>query len=301
MPRRNRNTPSVRRPAVRAQGRGSSRAVPRQATRQIARGSLPTARPVHRTGGSGTASPLGWRAPAAALVAVGLVLVGLQLKDYVWPGQPASACVVAVDPQGSTRAMAATYESWVPDQVRACADKNSVVSLVLVTSETRTGTTMPAVLDLTKIDYTGNDVRDRELVNNAVDKFVGTEVPALFQAPKQLNLGTDLIGLDCVAADLLKGRVNPRLVIDTDGMNDREPYKLRRIALDPDSVQKYIQALKGSGQICDLDGVQVAMFGTGIGTGTAKLDAGKLGGVETFWRAFFEASGATVVAYGRSA
>src|SRR5262245_43002508 len=89
-----------------------------------------------------------WLLPACALALVLLAFVVVQRATGRSEQGPMTGCVVATDPQGSTKAMVEAYKSWLPDEVASCVTSGqAVVDLVLVTSETRTGTTTPISSD----------------------------------------------------------------------------------------------------------------------------------------------------------
>lgn len=240
-------------------------------------------------------------AGAAALVIV-LVIVAFNLIGIGdQPQGPRAGCVVAIDPQGTTAAMADEYRSWLPGEIASCAKADRAdVDLVLVTSETRTGTTTPVSADLAGLDFSGNEHNDGLLIDQKIEAIVDEADSAIFGAPEQKYLGTDLIGLICVSSDLLEGRDKKTLIVNTDAMNDRAPYVLRFMDFAQRSIQRYVDELVSTGQVCDLTGTSVYFYGAGIGDLTENLSAEHLAGIETFWHKLFEAAGATIVEYKRN-
>jgi hypothetical protein len=261
----------------------------------------PPTRHGQRPARAGGLNGLAWLALPLVFVVITAGAAFWQRQDGADAAAPHAGCVIAVDPQGSTKAMAATYRSWLGPQVQRCAAASRAsVDLVLVTSETTTTSTTPVHTDLSALDLTGNAPTDRGIVAEEIDRVVAEAGTRLFAAPPQKRLGTDLIGLACVAADLLEGATDKTLVIDTDAMNDRRPYQLRFLDLDDASVHRMVEKIRAEGRLCDLTGVQVEMYGVGIGTGTAGLSPAQLAGVRRFWEAFFEATGAELVVYRRN-
>lgn len=244
-----------------------------------------------------------WLLAGATLMSLAMGAAAINYVTKPDPDAPQAGCVIAEDTQGTTKDMAATYKSWLADQVKGCAKADrAAVDIVLVTSETRTGTTTPVSLNLRDdIEYTGNTDNDGELVDDAIDDLVADAEPNIFNAPRQKAGGTDLIGVVCVASDLFAGRADKTLIINTDGMNDRLPYRLRAVNLGSEAVQRYVSEIVATWPPdCTLAGAKVLMYGTGIGSGTEKLTAEQLLGVEAFWRALFAAAGAEVVTYQRN-
>ncbi|WP_300578725.1 hypothetical protein [uncultured Nocardioides sp.] len=267
--------------------------------------STPARRPTAERHGQqarpGGLNPLAWLALPLVFVVIAAGAAFWQHQDAADAEAPHAGCVVAVDPQGSTKAMAATYRSWLGPQVQRCAAASRAsVDLVLVTSETTTTSTTPVHTDLSALELTGNAPTDRRLVAEEIDRVVDEAGVTLFEAPKQKSLGTDLIGIACVAADLLAGATEKTLILNTDAMNDRRPYQLRALPLDEASIARLVDSIRDEGRICDLAGVQVQIYGAGIGAGTARLSPAQLAGVRRFWEAFFEAAGADLVAYRRN-
>lgn len=229
--------------------------------------------------------------------------LGTALFDYVTKPEsdaPTAGCVIAVDPQFSASTMRDAYRQWLPAQAEACAaDARADLSIALVSGETRTSTVTPITGALSDLDYTGDATNDDTIAGNEIDRVVKEADKAILDAPKQ-QPGTDIIGMLCVAHDLLKRHSPSTLILDTDGINNHGDYRLARIPLDDANITRYVDELKTDGQLCDLTGTQVHMYGVGIGSGTSNMSDAQLSGVRKFWEAVIRATGADLVTYQRN-
>ncbi|WP_055476939.1 hypothetical protein [Gordonia sp. HS-NH1] len=216
------------------------------------------------------------------------------------PGVPRAGCVIAVDAQWSASTMTDAYRQWLPRQAEDCAaDTRADLNIALVSGETRTSTVTPVSTQLSRLDFTGNESTDSTIVKNEIDRVVKKADNAILSAPEQRG-GTDIIGVLCVAHDLLAGNTPSTLIIDTDGINNHAPYRLEMLPLDDAKITEYVDQLKADGQLCDLTGTQVHMYGVGIGQGTSDMSGEQLTGVHRFWEAAIRATGATLVNYQRN-
>jgi hypothetical protein len=241
-----------------------------------------------------------WLLATATLAALTLSVGAIDHITKPDPDAPQAGCVIAVDAQGSASTMIENYRKWLPDQARDCAaDDRAALHIALVSGETRTGAVTPASSDLRALDYTGNDSNDDTIASGEVDRVVTEADQAILTAPKQRG-GTDILGLICVAHDLLDGHSPSTLIVNSDGINNRKPYRLTKIPLDEASITQYVDQLKATGQLCDLTGTQVHMYGVGIGSGTSNLADEQLTGIQRFWEAAFTATGAELVTYKRN-
>ena len=240
-------------------------------------------------------------------VIAGVTFVALALGTTLYdhftkpgPGAPTAGCVIAVDAQGSASTMRDAYRQWLPDQAEECAAASRAdLSIALVSGETRTSTVTPVTSNLADLDYTGDGTNDKTIAANEIDRVVKEADEAILAAPKQEG-GTDIVGALCVAHDLLRGHSPSTLIIFSDGIHYREPYLLTKVPLDDASVTQYVDELKADGQLCDLTGTQVKMYGVGIGSGTSKMSDEQLAGVRRFWEAVIRATGADLVTYQRN-
>ncbi len=241
-----------------------------------------------------------WLLAGATLGALALAVPAVNHLTTPDPNAPHAGCVLGVDAQGSTSKMIDAYRQWLPGQAEECAAADrATLSIALVSGETRTSTVTPVSTDLRSLDFTGNSVNDETIVDNEIDRVVKEADQAILAAPKQQG-GTDILGVMCVAHDLLRGHSPSTLIIDSDGINYRKPYRLSEVPLDEASIAKYVDQLKADGQLCDLTGTQVHMYGVGIGSGTGKLSPERLTGIQRFWEAVVRATGAELVAYRRN-
>lgn len=241
--------------------------------------------------------PMVWAAVAVVVVAIGL---------WVWQPwyspPPQAACVIAIDAQASTHQMASAYQGWLPSLVGDCAQQDQAqVTVLPVTSETITGTTQSAKTNLREdVEFSGNQVNDQRRIDAEISRFLADDVQeAIFNAPAQKRGGTDLLSLSKVTAPH-QGEAGTTLIILTDAMNHKKPYRLARIPLGPEDITGYIEQLTNSGQIADLAGTSVYMYGVNTGTFTHTLSAERLSAIESFWDAYFRAAGANLVAYQRA-
>lgn len=216
------------------------------------------------------------------------------------PDAPTAGCVIAVDAQYSASRMLDSYRAWLPGQAEGCAAADHAdLSIALVSGETRTGTVTPVTGRLSKLDYTGNGPTDDTIAHNEIDRVVKDADKAILDAPRQ-RPGTDIIGVLCVAHDMLRGHSPSTLIINSDGINNRAPYRLGSVPLDDASITRYVEELKADGQLCDLTGVQVYMYGVGIGSGTSTMSDERLTGIRKFWEAAIRSTGADLVVYQRN-
>jgi hypothetical protein len=230
-----------------------------------------------------------------ALVLAGFAYLHRRHRPTVQAG-----CLVAVDAQGSARIMRTAYSTWLPEEVKNCAARDRAnVNVALISGETTTSTVTPVSADLDALDFTGNATDDQNLVSDKINQVVSQANKSILAAPTQAG-GTDLVGLLCVAHAMLKGSSPSTLVINSDMMNNREPYVLRSAPLDPKSIAQAVHQLQASGQLCDLTGTTVYVYGAGIGSGTNRLTGDRLGEVQRFWQAIFSAAGANLVTYQRN-
>ncbi|WP_432558794.1 hypothetical protein [Granulicoccus sp. GXG6511] len=237
-----------------------------------------------------------WLWVSVPLVVVALVVILAWRPD---PG-PQAGCVIAVDAQGSASPMTQTYREWLPGRAESCAAADRAkLNIALISGETSTGTVTPATTDLRRLKLTGNAERDDMLVREEIDRVVEEANDKILAAPEQQG-GTDIVGALCVASDLLKGHEPKRLVLLTDGINNREPFVLTRAPLDDASIGQHVIDLRASGQLCDLAGTRVEIYGAGIGWDTGEMSAEQLAGVRRFWSAVVSASGGELVAYQRN-
>ena len=207
--------------------------------------------------------------------------------------------MIAIDAQESAATMVDNYKAWLPDRIRECAEADrAVVSTMLVSGETGSSTVLPQSADLGDVASTGNPRDDEFLVDQKIDEVVRSS-SAIFDAPEQQDC-TDIIGAVCGASHLLEGHSPKNLIFFTDAVNNRKPYELATIALDEKSISNYVEQIKSDGVLCDLEGVRVSFYGVGIGEGTEVVPSTQFVGIEKFWRALFDAAGATVVAYARN-
>ena len=247
---------------------------------------------------SGNRKPLFLAGAAIASLAIGATVLNFITKPD--PDAPTAGCVIAVDAQGSASTMRDAYRQWLPSQAEECAAANRAnLSIALVSGETRTSTVTPVTSNLADLDYTGDGTNDKTIAANEIDRVVKEADEAILAAPKQEG-GTDIVGALCVAHDLLRGHSPSTLIIFSDGIHYREPYLLTKVPLDDASVTQYVDALKADGQLCDLTGTQVQMYGVGIGSGTRKMSDEQLAGVRRFWETVIRATGADLVTYQRN-
>lgn len=277
-----------------------ARAVPAPTRPASGRRTVPPA--VRRTSSppppSANRKPVLLAGAAIASLAVGAFALNVLTKPN--PAAPTAGCVIAVDPQFSASTMRDAYRQWLPAQAEACAaDARADLSVALVSGETRTSTVTPITGNLSDLDYTGNATDDDTIAGNEIDRVVKEADKAILDAPQQ-QPGTDIIGMLCVAHDLLKGHSPSTLILDTDGINNHGDYRLARIPLDDANITNYVDALKADGQLCDLTGTQVHMYGVGIGSGTSNMSDAQLSGVRKFWEAVIRATGAELATYQRN-
>lgn len=243
------------------------------------------------------------RAIVASLVALVVVATGFGVHRFLQEPDdaPQAGCAFALDAQGATGLMRDNYEEWLPVQVAGCAkEARGVVDVFLATSETKTNTTSSVTSNLRDdVDLTGNDEVDGKRIDAEIDDLVARAHDEILGAPRQKTFGTDLVGVTCVAEDLLRGRTDKTLVMMSDGVNGKEPYRLRYVPLDDDSIARYVADLLASGMLCPLTDVDVYVYGAGMGRTTDLLEPGRLEAIEKFWRAVFDAAGANLVAYQR--
>lgn len=279
-------------------GRAAGRPAPRAPVPRASR--LPGGRPASGAGsGRGRGNE---RRPyfvaLAALLAAATALVGYLVVNQ--PANTSAECVVAVDAQGSTRPMLDTYRSWLPTEIKDCAKADHArIDVVLINGDTSTGRTMPVMLDLSKLSYSGNGPDDSKMLDDRLKDFAQHAADVIFQAPPSLN-GTDLTAIGCVASPLLKQHKKATLIIDSDAINNRSPYNFGFIPLDDQHITAYLQDLQQVGQICDLSGVTVEWYGAGIGGGTSRFSLDTLNQVKRFWTSYFGACGTTLSVYQRS-
>lgn len=241
-----------------------------------------------------------WLPAAATLAAVALGVGVINRITTPDPDAPQAGCVIGIDAQGSTSTMLENYREWLPDQASDCsAADRAALHIALVSGETRTSVVTPVSANLRALDYTGNDTNDDTITSDEINRVVTKADEAILTAPKQRG-GTDILGLICVAHDLLAGHSPSTLIINSDGVNNRKPYRLAKIPLDESSITEYVDQLKATGQLCDLTGTQVHMYGIGIGSGTSDLAHEQLTGIQRFWEAVFSATGAELVTYTRN-
>lgn len=244
-----------------------------------------------------------FRAIVAGLLALVVVATGFGVHRFLQAPEdaPQAGCAIGLDAQGSNSVNRENVEKWLPEQISGCADKGGgVVDVFLASSQTKTNRTPSESSNFRDdVDLTGNDKVDGERIADEVDDLVTRVQDNILGAPRQSAGGTDLIGVSCVAADLLQGRTDKTLVLITDGMNASEPYRLRNINLDDASIATYVDEALASGLLCPLEGVQVYMYGVGMGSTTDRLEPGRLEAIEKFWRAALKAAGAELVAYQR--
>ncbi len=256
--------------------------------------------PIRRTAPPPRSNRKPWLLAAATLVVLGLGFSVMTHMAKVDPGVPRAGCVIAVDAQWSASTMTDAYRQWLPRQAEDCAaDTRADLNIALVSGETRTSTVTPVSTQLSRLDFTGNESTDSTIVKNEIDRVVKKADNAILSAPEQRG-GTDIIGVLCVAHDLLAGNTPSTLIIDTDGINNHAPYRLEMLPLDDAKITEYVDQLKADGQLCDLTGTQVHMYGVGIGQGTSDMSGEQLTGVHRFWEAAIRATGATLVNYQRN-
>jgi hypothetical protein len=234
-------------------------------------------------------------------VTFGALILGTTLFNHITrtdPEAPTASCVIAVDAQGSAAGMKDAYRQWIPSQAEVCAQQGDL-SITLVSGKTRTSTVTPVTGSLSSLEYTGNDANDAVIAKNEIDRVVQEADEAILAAPRQRG-GTDILGVICVAHDLLRGHSPSTLIINSDGINNRKPYQLAKAPLDDASIATYVDQLKADGQLCDLTGTQVHMYGVGIGSGTGKMSDEQLAGVRRFWEAAIRATGGDLVTYQRN-
>jgi len=220
---------------------------------------------------------------------------------------PTAGCVIAVDAQGSASTMLDTYRQWIPAQAEDCAAKDHAdLSVALISGQTRTETVTPVTGKLSELNYTGNATNDAQIAKAEINRVVadaGERILNAAPASDGLSVkdggGSDIIGALCVARDLLEGHTPSTLILNTDGVNYRAPYRLTKLPLDDESISKYVDDLKASGVLCNLTGTKVFMYGVGIGKGTNKMSPEVLQGIHRFWAAVIEAAGAELVKYQR--
>lgn len=278
--------------------RQPARAVARPASRRLP-GRTP---PPPRTSTSTAIDPATFRASIAAVMALTVVATGYTVRSLLREEDgPQTGCVISLDAQGATGHMGDTYEGWLPGQVVDCAkDSRGVVDVSLATSETKTNGTPSEKVNLRDdVQLTGNDEVDGKRIDDEIEDFIDRVHEKILGAPRQETVGTDLVGVTCVAADLLKGRTDKRLILMSDGVHARAPYRLRYVPLDDESIATYVDELVSSGMACPLPGVDVYVYGAGMGRTTDVLEPGRLEAIERFWAQLFEALGANLVAYQR--
>lgn len=242
--------------------------------------------------------PLVLATATLAALALGVVVINhITTPD---PDAPQAGCVIAVDAQGSTSSMVENYRKWLPNQAKDCAaEHRASLHIALVSGETRTGTVTPVSTDLRDLDYTDSASNDATIASNEINRVLTEADQAILTAPKQRG-GTDILGLICVAHNLLDAHSPATLIINSDGVNNRKPYRLAKIPLNDASITQYVDQLKAAGQLCDLTGTQVHMYGVAIGSGTSDLTDDQLTGIQHFWEAVIPATGAELVTYQRN-
>lgn len=240
--------------------------------------------------------PIGLKAGIGTII-VALIIVA---ANTLWPQPPAAGCLILNDAQGSAAIMKSSYQQWLPGQAEGCAlSTRADLSIGLIAGETTTGTVIPVTASLSKLAYTGNGPKDDTIAKTEIADAIAKANTTILAAPAQQG-GTDILGSICVAHDTLARHSPTTLIINSDGINNRAPYLLSTIPLDDSSISTYVDQMKSSGQLCDLTGTRVQMYGVGIGEGTSKLSADRLAGVRRFWESVFQASGADLVTYQRN-
>jgi hypothetical protein len=279
--------------------------VRRPAATQARQPGRPTNRPLARKPGDRRPARTDRNDHRRTFVIAGLAALGagILLIAYLvfWAPGPSSACVVAVDAQGSTQEMVSTYRDWLPQEITNCAKAHHAqVTTMLINGDTSTGRTMPVTTNLRKVSgLTGNKADDDPILDQAISSFAQRAADMLFQAPPS-QYGTDLISTGCVARPFLKNHAHATLVIDSDGINNRSPYNFGFIPLSDQHISAIIAHLQETNQLCDLSHVIVEWYGVGVGNGTSHFTPGTLDEVQRFWFAYFTACHATLAVYQRS-
>jgi hypothetical protein len=229
-----------------------------------------------------------------------VAIVAALLFHWFRPKPVQAACVVGVDVRGSSTLNIEQYRQWLPGILDSCAlSTRARVSVVPITSRTVTGVTPAVRINLAETpDLSGDPTNDKARVKDALVGFIADEVPSVFDTAAQDGGGTDLLGFAEVALpELANAAPGSTLVMTSDGIHNQEPYRLQHIDLDQASIDRYVAELRDAGRIPDLRGVDVYMYGVGVGNTTSGADADLLQGVERFWRAYWSASGANLRAY----
>lgn len=240
-----------------------------------------------------------------AMIAVPLVLLGAMLVYTFWPNPDPASCVVAIDAKGSTKKMAAQYADWWPEQAEKCAvASGGRIVVVPVTSDTGTTAVPIQTLDLSDPEdvpnLSDNPYNASKQRKEALEAWAPKVNAAIFGKIEQAPGGTDLLSLARVVAPLLAAQGGDRsLIVLTDGMNNREPYRFKDPNLDmsPAGIAQLIQTLQATGQIPSLADVTVSMYGVDRGTQSSGEDPARLRQIQDFWNAYFAAAGANLRAY----
>lgn len=260
-----------------------------------------TARPLARGADDDLLTRVGgMRTLVVTLLAAAVVGVYLWAPWQSVPEQ--GACVVGVDTRGSAAPMIPTYQRWAKDVLADCADGGRAdVAMFSITGATETDFTSEATqvrfgdLHLESV----NDDEREAIVTKKIDRAVSTTFDG-WASTKPPKGGTDIIGAAEVARQLLGTDVKGKrtLVLLSDGVQNAT-YKFHKDDLDSASIDRMIEDLKASGRVPLLDGVNVRMYGTGVGTMTAGASGQRLLGIKDFWSRFFSAAGADLTDYAK--
>ncbi len=91
------------------------------------------------------------------------------------------------------------------------------------------------------------------------------------------------------------GAPTSRLVIFTDGIHTAAPFNLTATELDDEAISELLDAIAEADLIASLDDVEVTFVG--VNMGETSLAPQRLRGIERFWRAYVDASGAKMAGY----
>jgi len=236
---------------------------------------------------------------------VGLVLVGAALFIVLFrpvPTRPAGVCNAGMDASGSAqeteivdgylRALPAFLEEHCLDA------RGGEVGVITAHSLNEPGQTVA-------LDFAPEPGRNARRAHDAAQQAIGgTVVPsaeAMLASASTTDSGTDIIGyLDRIDDTYAAAPSNERyLLLLTDGGQTRT-LNVYRDPLGPDDIDRYLASLEDEGRLPELDGVRVWMIGANLGQVAEGVSAERTAQIESFWRAFFRATGAEIEKYGPS-
>ncbi len=86
------------------------------------------------------------------------------------------------------------------------------------------------------------------------------------------------------------------LVVFSDMVEESDHYNFAKQPLSDARAQQIVESEKQNGRVPDLKGVKVYVYGAGVGEYAKKLSSQQFRGIESFWLAYFKASGADLPA-----